>query len=55
MRVHRLRTMRAQKHRFSHFGTKNDEFRGTQKYFFGSDKSAPEMFNTFFRDSIHVG
>ena len=55
MCAHRLSTMRAQRHQFSHFLTQNDDFRGTQKYFFGSDKCAPEICYIFFRYGIHVG
>ena len=42
------------KRQISHFGTQNDDFQGTQKYFFASDKCDPEMCYIFFRDTIHV-
>ena len=55
MCAHRLRTIRTQRRRLSHFRCQNDDFRGTQMYFFGSAKSAPEKCNHFFRGGIHVG
>ena len=55
MCAHRLRTVRAQKRQLSHFRCQNDDFRGTQMYFFGSAKSAPENCNNFFLGGMHVG